>query len=519
MYKLVLCLRYLRTRFLAIICIVSVMLGVATLIVVNSVMSGFSTKLKDRLHGLLSDVVIETPNFNGFPIPSDQMLQMIQNSPAAPYIATATPTIEVFAMINYEPKFGGGSVTRAINLIGVDPKGRAAIGGFAEFLLDPERQKNPSFDLSDDAFFHFKAKHPHIDDLTPLIQDRSKPVGNFLPPPALQNEPIRIELPPPPPPVGKEVPQLELQPLQQNNPVVGEIPLPDPVPKTDSTPKGTIIGWAIGCFLEKDPKTGQMVERRFLEPGDVVNIITVGAGKETPQPVYSPFVVVDYFKSEMAEYDSHMVFVPLEYLQAIRGMEGRVSHIQIKLTDFAHAKLVVNELRNLFPHQLGFDVATWEEKQGALIAAIDVERGILNLLLFLIIGVAGFSILAIFSMIVVEKTRDIGILKSLGASNYGVMSIFMGYGLLLGLVGCVLGTGFGLWITININEIEQFLTELTGHALFDRSLYYFDKIPTNIESTMVFFVNLGSVLTATLFSVLPALRAAMLHPVRALRYE
>src|SRR6202030_676640 len=104
-------------------------------------------------------------------------------------------------------------------------------------------------------------------------------------------------------------------------------------------------------------------------------------------------------------------------------------------------KQVVEELKRLFPD---LEVLTWEAKQGPLLAAISIEKGILNVLLFLIIAVAGFGILAIFSMIVVEKTRDIGVLKALGASNGGVMKIFLGYGLLLGAVGAGLGTLFGL---------------------------------------------------------------------------
>src|SRR5947209_8298783 len=147
MYKILLCWRYLRTRFLAVVCVVSVMLGVATLIVVNSVMSGFSMKLKDRLHGLISDVVIETPNFNGFPLPAEEMLRMIERSPAGPHIAAMAPTVEVFAMLYYRDPDTGQSVTRAIHLAGVDPKRRAAIGGFAEHLTDPARRENPSFDL------------------------------------------------------------------------------------------------------------------------------------------------------------------------------------------------------------------------------------------------------------------------------------------------------------------------------------------------------------------------------------
>ena len=162
---------------------------------------------------------------------------------------------------------------------------------------------------------------------------------------------------------------------------------------------------------------------------------------------------------------------------------------------------------------------TWEDKQGPLLAAISVERGILNVLLFLIVGVAGFGILAIFTMIVVEKTRDIGILKALGASNGGVMKIFLGYGLLLGVVGACLGTIMGLLLTDNINWLEKSLGQLTGRDLFPRDIYYFDKIPTDVQFWAVVFVNVGAIGISVIASVLPALRAALLHPVRALRYE
>jgi lipoprotein-releasing system permease protein len=213
------------------------------------------------------------------------------------------------------------------------------------------------------------------------------------------------------------------------------------------------------------------------------------------------------------------VFVPLEYLQTLRGTPGRSTHIQIKLKDFAKAKFVTEELRKVFPDSYTFQIQTWEQKQGALLAAIDIERGILNLLLFLIIGVAGFSILAIFSMIVAEKTRDIGILKSLGASNRGIMTIFLAYGFLLGFVGSLCGTGLGLAITFNINEIETWLSKATGTQIFDRSVYYFDKIPVNVQSWNILLLNTGAIGIAVMFSVLPALRAALLNPVKALRFE
>src|SRR5881275_2568559 len=100
MYKVLLCWRYLLTRYLALACIVSVLLGVATLIVVNSVMSGFSTKLKQRLHGLLSDILIESGSMNGFPDPDGKM-RRIRESPIGNKIEAMTPTMEVFAMLQF----------------------------------------------------------------------------------------------------------------------------------------------------------------------------------------------------------------------------------------------------------------------------------------------------------------------------------------------------------------------------------------------------------------------------------
>jgi lipoprotein-releasing system permease protein len=221
----------------------------------------------------------------------------------------------------------------------------------------------------------------------------------------------------------------------------------------------------------------------------------------------------------MSEYDSSYVFIPLDHMRHLRTMEDRATSIQIRLKDYDRDnKEVVERLKKLFAGT-PVEVQTWEGKQGPLLAAIGIEKGILNVLLFLIIAVAGFGILAIFSMIVVEKTRDIGILKALGASNGGVLKIFLGYGLLLGLVGACFGSGLGLAITTWINEIERFLTHVSGQEIFPRDVYYFKDIPTYVQPLSVLLINLGAVAIAVLFSILPALRAALLHPVRALRYE
>jgi lipoprotein-releasing system permease protein len=474
-YKVLLCWRYLLTRYLAMACVVSVMLGVATLIVVNSVMAGFSDKLKDRLHGLLSDVLIEAQSYDGFPNYKEMMARIEQDPELSQKIEAMTPTLEIFAMLQFER--ASGQITRAVRLIGIDPVGRTKVGGFSEYLKLQKGRPDPSFALSPQArqrFFEMQARRPYVVD--GILEAPHREPG---------------DPPPPDPPPGGGM-QLKI-------------------------PESIIVGYALAAIRTRNPETGKPEDRVILEPGDAVVLTTVSGGARLA-PVYDRFTVCDYFKSEMSEYDANYVFVPLEYLQRLRTMENRVTSIQIKLHDYQDAKEVVKKLGTMFA---SWDVhaETWEEKQGPILGAISIERGLLNVLLFLIIGVAGFGILAIFAMIVAEKTRDIGILKALGASDGGVMKIFLGYGLLLGVVGTTLGTVLGLQITTHVNDIEHVLTKLTGHEIFDRSIYYFDRIPTTIQFWAVTLVNIGAVTIAVLASVLPALRAALLHPVRALRYE
>jgi len=177
-------------------------------------------------------------------------------------------------------------------------------------------------------------------------------------------------------------------------------------------------------------------------------------------------------------------------------------------------------LRDEFPPSESYvQVNSWRDTQGPLLAAVQLETTILNILLFMIIAVAGFGILATFFMIVVEKTRDIGVLKSLGAPGTGIASIFLGYGVLLGTVGSGVGVICGLLFVWKINEIARVLEWITGREVFDPTVYYFDSIPTIVHPLMLVWVSIGSVIIAVLASVLPSIRAARMHPVEALRYE
>jgi len=275
---------------------------------------------------------------------------------------------------------------------------------------------------------------------------------------------------------------------------------------------GIVLGMGICAF-----RTPDGVDHFLGLPGDDVKV-AFPLAVMPPQIVGQEYTVVDFYESKMSEYDANFAFVPLKALQKDRGMAGKFTSIQIKLKPGADADAIRDRLQAVFPAQF-YQVSTWRDEQGALLAAVQMETAVLNVLLFMIIAVAGFGILAIFFMIVVEKTRDIGILKSLGASGWGVMGIFLSYGLSLGIVGAGVGTIGGLLFVANINEIADLLGQITGQPVFDPSVYYFYKIPTIVEPLTVAWIASGAVFIAVMASVLPARRAATLHPVRALRYE
>ncbi len=509
MYKLLLCTRYLRTRYIALASIVSVMLGVATMIVVNSVMAGFGTEMRDRIKGILSDIVVETHSLDGVN-DLDAHQALIQKA-AGQYIDGMAATVEIYGMLSFQ--YAGQWITRPVTLIGIDPESKSKVGPLVDYLQSyhsvmdnagvkqpAERSKDimPSWELTEaSAAYRKEWSERQRWFQEQLRQQETRPHANG-------DQPANED------PFGQA--NADFPAVQAEATTPGQL-----------LPGRLYMGMGLVSFHHKNEETGVMETEMMARPGDDVKISTITAGRP-PEPAHFNATIVDVFKSGMSEYDSSLVFCNLEYLQKVRGMVDPASgsraftSIQIKLKDYHDADEVVERLRAVFPAGM-YSIRTWEQKQGPLLAAVEVESAILNVLLFLIIAVAGFGILAIFFMIVVEKTRDIGILKSLGASRQGVMSIFLSYGLSLGMVGSGVGTMAGLLFVYYINEIEGLITWVTGHKVFDERIYYFPSIPTHVDPFMVMWVSVGAMLIAVLASILPARRAASLQPVRALRYE
>lgn len=467
MYKYLLCWRYLKTRYIALASVISVMLGVATMIVVNSVMAGFAETMRDRLHGILADVVVESYDIDGFW--DWKEVQDIIEQECGDLVEATAPTMETFGLLKiYLPD--GQAITRQVMVIGIRPEDRAKTGDFVEFVQNDKGEKiPPNFEVPDAWRNNSPAGH--------LLADTP------------ENDPLHDIL------------------KQQ---------AADQVPN-----HGAILGYALATIH----RPGATSDDFIAPPGSRIALVYPQAGRK-PQAAYDDYTTVGYFKSGMSEYDSMHVYVPLERLQFMRMLgdgkgAGAVNQIQVQVKPGVNINEVASRLQRVLDARrpIYFRVATWEQKQGPLLEAVKIEQFILNVLLFLIIAVAGFGILAIFSMIVVEKTKDIGVLKSLGASNAGVRGIFLSYGLALSIVGCGAGMIEGLLIVHYLNDIENLINSLTGTRVFNPDIYYFSEIPTLVEPWTVAGIVLGAIAIAVTASIWPAQRASKLHPVQALRFE
>jgi len=521
MYKLLLSWRYLRTRYIALASIISVTLGVGTLIVVNSVMAGFSHEMHIRLHGILSDIIFEAHSQDGMENVEELITEI--RKVVGDELVGVTAAVHVPAMININ--YHGQMQPRQVNLIGVDEATYAEVSDFSQYLMHPENRSKFDFLLRESGwgddehaippsgwpYRRLKANYEREQELQRrMLQNATgeAPAG----PGELAEHPQPGTLPLA---EGTGLATAPVDPFNQLKPQSAENVFN---PEKDQY-TGIILGIAMGSVRQRDAR-GKVRDVYLCRPGDDVQVAFASVGMPLPKILSENFTVVDFYESKMSEYDSGFAFIPLKAMQNSRGMGDAVTTIQLKLKTGADLNAVRDKLQARFPaEEFPFRIQTWRDMQGPLLAAVQMETTLLNILLFMIIAVAGFGILATFFMIVVEKTKDIGILKALGAPGRGVMSIFLGYGFSLGLVGSGVGMLGGLLFVTYINQIAKVVEWITGHEVFDPTVYYFSKIPTIVEPLTVASVVAGSVLIAVLASVLPALRAARLHPVEALRYE
>jgi lipoprotein-releasing system permease protein len=305
--------------------------------------------------------------------------------------------------------------------------------------------------------------------------------------------------------------------------------------KTDSSVTGAVLRGIeqeqeervsdFGAYLSGALEDGgivlgtELARQLNVLPGDTVKVISPYF-VSTPMgevPYKKDLLVTGLYTSGMYEYDSTFSFVTLAQAQRLFGVDRTISGIEVKIADPMRAGLVASALSR----QLGDGLwaRSWMDLNRTFLAALRHEKIIMAVILILIIVVAAFNIASTLIMVVMEKTRDIGILKSVGAPRSSIQNIFIIDGLIVGFIGTTLGVLFGYALANSLDSVVRLLGMLFGIELFPSAIYYFDKIPVDTSIFDTFWIA-GSAIVLTLLATLyPAWQASKLNPVEALRYE
>jgi lipoprotein-releasing system permease protein len=252
---------------------------------------------------------------------------------------------------------------------------------------------------------------------------------------------------------------------------------------------------------------------------DAIQVISP-LGTITPMgmmPKMKRFRVIGIFYSGMYEYDNTMAYISIESAQKFFAMGARVTGIEIKANNIYKVKEIGKEIRD----KLGFPFWTkdWMEMNRNLFSAMKLEKILMFIILVLIILVAAFNIISTLIMVVMEKYKDIAILKAMGATSKGILKIFVVEGLVTGVVGTILGTISGLAFALNLGEIQGFLEKLLGFKILASDVYYIDKLPSQVNPVDIALIVMTAILIGLLATLYPSWRASKLDPAEALRYE
>ncbi len=423
-FELFLALRYLRPKrtfvsVITLISIVGVMLGVAVLIIVISVMTGFDRQLRDKILGFSPHLRVHQAKE-----PMANYRELIQQISSNRLVKGVTPYV-VGPVLATTLTDEGGSEIVAPDIRGIDPSVEERIS------MLPSSIVQGAFDVR----------------------------GNGLL-------------------VGRDFAQM----------------------------LGLSVGDPLAIYSIRDLRRMNESWKRGRKQGEMDEVFT-----PTEYEIRGIFDV-GYF-----EFNYRVIVCSLANAQDLYGLGESVQGLMVMLHDPSQAQRVRAELRRVL--RPGISMMTWEEENSGLLDALLVEKNVMLYLLFFIIIVAAFGITSALITFVVQKTREIGVLKALGANNAQIMWIFLSQSLVVGVVGVAAGFGLGMLAVTYRNDFLFFLRRVTGFELFPARIYNFSELPALIDFGDIALICGGSLVICVLAGLFPAWNAGRLKPVEALRHE
>ena len=263
----------------------------------------------------------------------------------------------------------------------------------------------------------------------------------------------------------------------------------------------------------------RLAEQLFIRPGDALTL-TAPKGAETPfgiTPRVKSYPVVAVFEVGMSEFDAGFVYMPLSESQGFFNRDGDVTAIELFLT----RPEAIEEARRAIEEAIErpIVISDWRQRNKTFFGVLEVERNVMFLILMLIVIVATLNIVSGLIMLVKDKSADIAILRTMGATRGAIMRIFLITGAAIGIVGTLAGFLLGLVISLNVETIRGFVSRLTNTNLFPAEFYFLSRLPSEVNPQEVATIVIMAMVLSLIATLYPSWRAARLDPVEALRYE